>query len=276
MAYPVRSMTKSRLLTGQFNGHLPPSVLSSTPGQIGGATVTLITPAARGWRALCAAAKKAGHTLKTNAPSSSYRTYDEQEDIFRARYVPWFTRHTSGEIRTKTWLGRTWWHQSGAVAAVPGQSNHGWASAVDTGEERDGDRWAEPLDNATLSWLIANEEKFGFSHEIQSEPWHLRWFSGDVIPAAVLAYEKTLKTPPETEDEDDMGTPQYLVIDDDGKWWVTGGIFKRYVNDRLEARILVNSKMAIADGTYSNGDPRPFRWPYLAIGDIRDVADLVK
>jgi hypothetical protein len=40
-----------------------------------------------------------------------------------------------------------------------------------------------------LNWLVANVKEFGFSWEVvPSEPWHLRYVSGDNIPASVKAW----------------------------------------------------------------------------------------
>jgi peptidoglycan hydrolase-like protein with peptidoglycan-binding domain len=40
-----------------------------------------------------------------------------------------------------------------------------------------------------LNWLIANVKEFGFSWEVvPSEPWHLRYVSGDNAPASVKAW----------------------------------------------------------------------------------------
>lgn len=211
MSFPVRTMTRSSLLIGQDNGKLDAGILRSTPGQAGGSTVTLVEPAARAWRALCAAALKAGHTLKATSAADSYRLYEIQERIFRERYTTTFLANRPYKI----WNGRRWYQRPGtAVAAVPGTSNHGWASAVDTGEERDSDAGAESLDNATLSWLLANEQTYGWSHEVQSEPWHLRYFAGDAIPAAVLTYEKSLApkpVPPPAPPKDDLVSYYFVV-----------------------------------------------------------------
>jgi hypothetical protein len=84
---------------------------------------------------------------------------------------------------------------------VPGTSNHGWALAVDTGEERDNDAGTESLDAGTLNWLLAHALDFGWSWELQSEPWHLRCFVGDAIPAAVLAHERGEAMTPEQESD---------------------------------------------------------------------------
>lgn len=199
MAFPVRTITRSALLIGQANGKLDPNILMSTPGQAGGPTVILIKPAARAWRAMCAAAKRSGHTLKATSVADSYRIYAIQERIFRDRYT---TSYLAGRPY-RMWNGRRWYQKPGtAVAAVPGTSNHGWGQAVDTGEERDSDAGTESLDDPTLRWIIDHAQTYGWSHEIQSEPWHLHYFAGDRIPQAVLDYERSLH-----HQEDDM-TPE--------------------------------------------------------------------
>jgi LAS superfamily LD-carboxypeptidase LdcB len=48
---------------------------------------------------------------------------------------------------------------------------------------------------------MANAHKYGFSWEIkegaQAEAWHIRYFTGDKIPQAVLDYE-TAKAQPQS------------------------------------------------------------------------------
>lgn len=192
MALPVMPVKLPDVLIGQSNGRLPATILFNTPGQAGGPTVRLIEPATRAWRAMCAAALKAGHVLKATSLADSYRNYQQQVNTFTTHYS---LDPIVGQP-TKRWDGHTWWLIPGkSVAAVPGTSNHGYGLAVDTGEERDGDTGTESIDAATLAWLVANEHLYGFSHELQSEPWHIRYCDGDDIPAAVLAYEQ----------EDDVG-----------------------------------------------------------------------
>lgn len=192
---PVRALVRPACLTGQTNGRLSAAIMAETPGQAGGVGVLLVEPAARAWRALCAAAKAEGHVLKIGWSNSAYRPYADQERIFRDRYT---TTYLQGRPH-KTWNGRRWYQKPGtAVAAVPGTSNHGWGLAVDVGEERDGDTGTESVDQGTVDWLAANEHLYGFSHELQSEPWHIRYFAGDEIPPAVLAYEAGT---PSTEDD---------------------------------------------------------------------------
>jgi LAS superfamily LD-carboxypeptidase LdcB len=162
MAYPVRAVTQPAALAGQKNGRLDPGILKATPGQANGPVVELVEPAARAWRALCAAALEAGHTLKISGPSSAYRTYAMQELIFRQRYTT-----TPNGTTGRLWEGKVWYKKPGvAAAAVPGTSNHGWGLACDTGEERDGDTGTESIDTGTLEWLRVNAERFGFSWEL--------------------------------------------------------------------------------------------------------------
>jgi hypothetical protein len=195
VAYPKRTIVRSRLLAGQLNGRLDPKILVTVkplPG-VGGADIRLIAPAARGYTALRAAGFAAGHVFKPTSLADSYRTLNQQSDVFRARYTRTFL---SGRPY-RTWNGQRWYQRPGtAVAAVPGTSNHGWAAAIDMGEERDSDAASEPLDTPTLQWLLANEQRFGFFHSTDSEPWHIDWFPGDAVPEAVLEYErKGLVTP---------------------------------------------------------------------------------
>lgn len=206
MSFPVVPVRRSALLTGQTNGKLDGSILVGIPGQAGGPTIRLIPPAARAWRAMQAAALAAGHTLKATSASDSYRPYDVQERIFRQRYT---TTFLSGRP-SRVWNGVRWYQKPGtAAAAVPGTSNHGWAAAVDTGTEIDGDAGTEAIDKATLDWLLDHADEYGWSWELQSEPWHLRYFAGDDIPAAVLAFEKPSSSP--TQEALVVCTPSFAV-----------------------------------------------------------------
>jgi hypothetical protein len=182
MAFPVAPVRQPSALAGKTNGKLPSSILIGIPSLHGGKDTTLLrATSARAFRAMRAAAEKGGLRMET---VSSYRSYAQQEAIFRERYVPHFARHTDGSVRFKVWNGVRWYHAFGATAAVPGTSNHGLALADDFITST---RWQ--------TWMVANAGLFGWSWEIQSEPWHLRYVTGDQIPRAVLAYEAGLKPP---------------------------------------------------------------------------------
>jgi D-alanyl-D-alanine carboxypeptidase len=187
MDLPVsRKVSLPDVLEGRVNGKLPDAILMSVPGQADGPTVRLVKPAARAWLALCDAARSDGHTLKAVSATDSFRPYTVQRRIFLERYTT-----TDNGTRPKVWKNRKWYLRPGnAVAAVPGKSNHGWALAVDTGIEIDGNAGTERINEKAVKWLVKNEFDFGFSHELQSEPWHIRYFTGDHIPTAVLDFER--------------------------------------------------------------------------------------
>lgn len=178
MAYPVVAMRKSALLDGQLNGRLDPDIMRTRTA--GSGTVQLIHPAARSWAAMHADAKSDGITLGS---VGSYRTYARQVDLFTHHY----TKTYLPGRRYKVWQGRRWYQRYGSpVVAIPGTSNHGWGSAVDV----------ESVTTVRLRWLLNNEIRFGWSHEVSTEPWHVRFWAGDGLTAAVRAYESNLQPKP--------------------------------------------------------------------------------
>lgn len=194
---PVVAVKPIAALGGQRNGRLDPAVLVRVPGLDRSPDVVLVASAARCWRALCAAALAAGHVLKATSEVDSYRPRSVQERVFKARYV-------RVSYRTGTFWDGSFWRKRPkvATAAVPGTSNHGWGRAVDVGEERDRDATAESLDAATLAWLIEHAPGYGWSWELQDEPWHIRQVAGDTIPAALRAWEARQHQPDDEQDED--------------------------------------------------------------------------
>lgn len=170
-------------LTGQTNGRLDTHILRP----IGLGKMVLVEPAARTFKAMYAAAWANGIELSA---TGAFRTYDSQVDLFAARYT---TTPLPGRP-TKIWNGVIYWQKPGtAEAAVPGTSNHGWGLAVDFARDADGQPDYEtpiPIDQRMIDWLLVNAAKFGWSWELQSEPWHLRYVDGDNIPQAVLDFEQ--------------------------------------------------------------------------------------
>jgi hypothetical protein len=129
------------------------------------------------WAAMRDAALKSGlKNFKPTSEGDTYRTYESQLAAFNTRYS--LTPTTFG---TRTFDGKTYYKKAANLAdlAAPGSSNHNFGLAVDISE----------ASGARLEWLIANEHLYGFSHELQSEPWHIRLVCGDRIPKAVLDYE---------------------------------------------------------------------------------------
>jgi peptidoglycan hydrolase-like protein with peptidoglycan-binding domain len=131
-----------------------------------------LTPeAAAAWRSLQIAAQSAGWNLTM---TGAYRTYDEQVAMFTERFITTDTGRSS-----KVWNGTTYWLKPNvAMAATPGSSNHGWACAVDMalgGYAKQARNVA--TDPAFLEWAVGNAAAYGWSWEVQSEPWHVRLVS---------------------------------------------------------------------------------------------------
>jgi hypothetical protein len=159
-------------LKGIEPGKLPANLLKPVPG---GGKMHWIAAAA--WMAMVEKAKAAGIELKPTSAGDTYRTYESQKSGFLTRYTLDKVDGTS----TKTFEGKTWYLKKGmAMLATPGKSQHNLGLAVDVHSASEPKR---------INWLIANVKEFGFSWEVvPSEPWHLRYVSGDNIPASVKAW----------------------------------------------------------------------------------------
>lgn len=188
MNLPISKMTLPAELRGKQNGQLPAELL--VPCGIGNFKMT--PTAARAMQALVAAATAAGIQVRA---TGTYRSYEAQERLFRERYT---TTPLPGRP-TKTWNGQTWYQKPRtAQAATPGKSNHGLGLACDFGEERDGDPAPESISANFVAWLIANAARYGFSAELQSEPWHWRYVAGDNTPKAVTEWHQSRPGGPQT------------------------------------------------------------------------------
>ena len=193
MTLPVAPLVRPSDLHDQANGELDPRLLVKLEHDVAHHL------AARSWRAMQAGAKRDGVDLRVGA--DAYRPLATQERIFVARYrtVPvWVPT-------ARKWNGQWWVKKRGEdAAAVPGTSNHGWGLAVDVADSS--------FETAPVCrWLKGHAAGYGWSAEIQSEPWHWRAVHGDRIPPAVLAYEASIApTPPPpvvvppSEEDDDM------------------------------------------------------------------------
>ncbi|GEB45730.1 hypothetical protein MTE01_16750 [Microbacterium testaceum] len=86
----------------------------------------------------------------------------------------------------------------GGNAATPGQSNHGWAMAIDIGEPISGA--AIGYDSATYLWLTLNAGRYGWAHPDWAQPggrgpheaWHWEYYG--TAPAAPAALSSTTST----------------------------------------------------------------------------------
>ena len=179
---PIQKPTHPSDLKGRSNGLLPKELVRPIKP-----TGQLHHIAARAWHALRSAAWKDGILLSL---SQGYRTYAQQEALFKERY----TTNVLPGRPTKNWQGKTWYQlPRTAMAAVPGTSNHGWALALDLAIDADGDEafeWpVKSIDKKAVDWLLKNAKQYGWAWELQSEPWHLVYIAGDKVPQAVLDFE---------------------------------------------------------------------------------------
>ena len=177
---PVAKMKLPSCLKGERNGLLPSSVLKST----GLSSFRLAEPAARSVKPLIVAAAEAGFRVWF---TGTYRSLAGQVDLFTSRY----TNSKVNGVRPVWWNNRRWWKRAGvAQAAKPGSSNHGWGLAADFCLRTPNSKKVLPVSSEFVNWMCENAHRWGWSAELQSEPWHWRYVAGDDIPQEVLAYEE--------------------------------------------------------------------------------------
>lgn len=191
MSLPIAPVTKPSDLAGHTNGKLPDELLVEV--QYVGKLHHL---AARAFNALAMHAYAHAHGMGlTFTHGGTYRSYQQQVTLFKSRYEIGGTRGGC-----KMWKGERWCKKlvNGkvpATAAAPGTSNHGWGLAIDMAWDSDHSDGIGPDDAQYIKghpgwpWILQNAERFGFSWELQSEPWHICYVAGDNVPQAVLDWE---------------------------------------------------------------------------------------
>jgi len=106
----------------------------------------LANAAAAAWNAMNVEARKKGGELLPTGSKSSYRTYAQQQELYN-----------------------DYLNGNGALAAVPGTSNHGWGLAVDVATQQ------------MRSTIDKIGRKYGWAKEWSDAPsewWHLKYKSG--------------------------------------------------------------------------------------------------
>ena len=156
------------------NGQLPGSSLAVIPGSSQRIRIDLVEQVAA-WRG--AFAHRFGRSLEV---TDGYRSLEEQERIFRARYT---TQVLAGRPR-RTWNGVVWYQRPRtAQAAVPGTSNHGWAAAMDLGSR------INQRSTAEHSWAVDVAPAFGFRWpERWAGPAEEWWHFEDAEPVPASSY----------------------------------------------------------------------------------------
>jgi LAS superfamily LD-carboxypeptidase LdcB len=183
-----------------INGKLTPCQLTAVyfPG-VG--HLSLYPTAARALNAMALQCHAdTGATLST---TGTYRTYDQQVQLFNQRMSPTYNPVTC-TTTTRVWNGKKYWLKRGkAPCAVPGNSNHGLGLADDMGWWIGGGKPVQGItsNSAGWKWIQDHAVSYGFSWEgdlagPNFEPWHIRYVLGDKVSPAVLATEKKLGMKP--------------------------------------------------------------------------------
>jgi LAS superfamily LD-carboxypeptidase LdcB len=174
--YPVVPVKLCSCLKGVKPGELPAKLLRGIEGK-----GKLHHCAADAYEAMDAAANAAGIDLSPTSQADTYRSLETQEYGFYQRYTD-TPKPALMKQKPRIYKGKAWYLKKGmAPMAVPGTSNHNLGIAIDI-KDATGNR---------LAWLLANEHLYGFSHELDSEPWHIRYVAGDATPDAVKAWKAT-------------------------------------------------------------------------------------
>jgi LAS superfamily LD-carboxypeptidase LdcB len=160
---------------------LPADLVNIQPGRLPDYLLKPVRPygrlhwlAAQAYHAMRAAARQDGiRGMKPTSYWDTYRTLEIQERGFLARYTKAPVANTKS---VRMYKGEKYYLKPGlAIMAVPGTGFHPLGLAVDISE----------ASGKRLEWLLANADWFGFSWELQSEPWHLRYYVGDKVPLKV-------------------------------------------------------------------------------------------
>lgn len=140
--------------------------------------------AADAYEAMDEAANAEGIDLSPTSTADTYRSLEMQEYGFFQRYTT-TPKPAQMKQKPKIYKGKAWYLKKGmAPLAVPGTSNHNLGIAVDIAEAT----------GRRLDWMLANAHKYGFSWELQVEPWHIRYVAGDDIPEAVKLWKESKVT----------------------------------------------------------------------------------
>jgi LAS superfamily LD-carboxypeptidase LdcB len=178
---PIVKVTLCSHLKGVKPGELGPELLRGIEGK-----GKLHHCAADAYEAMDAAANAEGIDLSPTSQADTYRSLETQEYAFYQRYTDKPNRKQA-KTKPRIFKNKAWYKKSPKLAdlAVPGSSQHNFGIAVDIAN----------ASGARLAWMLKNAQRFGFSWELQSEPWHLRYVAGDATPEAVKSWLATRPAP---------------------------------------------------------------------------------
>lgn len=177
---PIAKLVMPKDLKGIENGKLPANLLKKIAP-----SGRMHHLAAASWTVLRQLAEQEGIVL---GHVGDYRPYEQQVALFQQRMKP-FPDAKKQTQTTRKWNGETWYLHTGAPVATPGTSNHGWGLAIDAAVvlPKKGQTVAistKPprAKRSGLQFLLAEAPSLGWSWELQSEPWHIRYVAGDKTP----------------------------------------------------------------------------------------------
>jgi LAS superfamily LD-carboxypeptidase LdcB len=180
---PVAKMVLPQDLKGCQNGKLPKSLLRpiAPSGQ-------MHHYAATSWAMLRELAAQEGLDL---VHVGDYRLYTQQVALFMSRMKRFPDAKKNVQV-TRIFNGEKWFLHVGAPVATPGTSNHGWGLAIDAALKTKAgvvtiSTKPKTAKRSGLEFLLAEAPSLGWSWELQSEPWHIRYVAGDKTPARVKA-----------------------------------------------------------------------------------------
>ncbi|GGH34265.1 M15 family metallopeptidase [Microbacterium album] len=156
---------------------------------------------------------------------SGYRSYADQEAIFRERYRAG-AHSPYGDYRW--WNGVRWGRVSGeGTVAVPGTSNHQSGHALDV-RDSGRDAGVTVAGNARSNWIRQNARDHGFDPAGYgfAEPWHIE-YTGD--PWAAPAAVASVQTATAAFSEEDPDMPIHIRRERDGHTWtVVPGLYIKH------------------------------------------------
>lgn len=167
---PIVKVQLCTCLKGVEPGKLKPELLREIEHK-----GKLHTCAADAYEAMDAAANADGIDLKPTSIADTYRSLETQEYGFFQRYTD-NPKPALMKQKPKIYKGKAWYLKKGmAPMAVPGTSNHNLGIAVDIAD----------ANGKRLDWMLEHVQSFGWSWELQEEPWHIRYVAGDAKPTRV-------------------------------------------------------------------------------------------
>jgi LAS superfamily LD-carboxypeptidase LdcB len=181
MSLPIAKLVMPKDLKGCENGKLPATLLRK------------IAPSGRmhhlaavSWAILRELASQEDLDL---VHVGDYRPYEQQLSLFESRMKPFPNAKKDVQV-VRTFNGAKWYLHNGAPVATPGTSNHGWGLAIDAAVKTQGNKGGvvsistkpKIAKRSGLQFLLAEAPSLGWSWELQSEPWHIRYVAGDKTP----------------------------------------------------------------------------------------------